>query len=72
MCKHQIVVILTHINIFQEDIIHYYGTWYGSHRGRLGYMFMDSRHILDDMESNDDEEMNILKVMMGSWNLMGS
>jgi len=26
MCKHQIVVILTCIDIFQEDIIHYYGT----------------------------------------------
>jgi hypothetical protein len=39
MCKHQIVVILTCTNIFQENIIHYYGTWYGSHRGRLGHMF---------------------------------
>ncbi len=41
MCKHQIVVILTCTNIFQEDIIHYCGTWYGSHRGRLGHMFAD-------------------------------
>ncbi len=35
MCKHQIVVILTCTNIFQEDIIHYCGTWYGSHHGGL-------------------------------------
>ncbi len=49
MCKHQIVVIFTCTNISQENIIHYYGTWYGSHRGGLG-------HILDDMESNDDDE----------------
>ncbi len=56
MCKHKIVVILTCTNIFQEDIIHYYATWYGSHRGRLGHMFADPRHILDDMESNDDDE----------------
>jgi len=56
MCKHQIVVIFTCTNIFQEDIIRYCGTWYGSHHGRLGHMFMDSQHILDDMESNDDDE----------------
>ncbi len=56
MCKHQIVVILTCTYIFQEDIIHYCGTWYGSHRGGLGHMFIDPRHILDDMESNDDDE----------------
>jgi hypothetical protein len=35
-------------------------------------MFVDPQHILDDVESSDDDEMNILKVMMGSWNLMGS
>jgi hypothetical protein len=28
MCKHQIVVIITCIDISQEDIIHYCGTWY--------------------------------------------
>ncbi len=39
MWKHQIVVILTCIDIFQKDIIHYCGTWYGSHRGGLGHMF---------------------------------
>jgi hypothetical protein len=72
MHKHQIVVILTCTDIFQEDIIHYYGTWYGSHHGRLGHMFVVPRHIPNDMESNDDEKMNTLKVMMGSWNLMGS
>jgi hypothetical protein len=49
MCKHQIVVILTCTNIIQEDIIHYYGTWYGSHCGRLGHIFIDPWHILDDM-----------------------
>ncbi len=48
MCKHQIVVILTCIDISQKDIIHYCG--------RLGHMFVDPRHIPDDMESNDDDE----------------
>ena len=61
MCKHQIVVILTCIVISQEDIIHYCGTWYGSHRGRLGHMFVDPRHILDDMEFNDDDDDKHLK-----------
>ncbi len=56
MCKHQIAVILTCTNISQEDIIHYYRTWYGSHCGRLGHMFADPRHIPNDMESNDDDE----------------
>jgi len=56
MCKHQIVVILTCIDISQEDIIHYYGTWYGSHCGRFGHMFTNPRHIPNDMESNDDDK----------------
>ncbi len=56
MCKDQIVVILTCTNISQEDIIHYCETWYGSHRGGLGHMFANPRHILNDMESNDDDE----------------
>jgi hypothetical protein len=56
MCKHQIVVILKCTNIFQEDIIHYCGTWYGSHCGRLGHMFVNPQHIPNDMESNDDNE----------------
>jgi hypothetical protein len=50
------VVILKCTDISQEDIIHYCGTWYGSHRERLGHMFVDPRHILDDMESNDYDE----------------
>ncbi len=56
MCKQQIMFILTCIDIFQEVISHYCGTWYGSHRGGLGHMFADPRHISDDMESNDDDE----------------
>ncbi len=56
MCKHQIVAILTCTNIFREDIIHYYGTWYGSHCGGLNHMFADPQHIPNDMESNDDDK----------------
>ncbi len=56
MCKHQIVIILTCTYISQEDIIHYYGTWYGSHCAGLGHMFVNPRQIPGDMESNDDDE----------------
>ncbi len=56
MCKHQIVVILTSTNITRDDIIHYYGIWYGSHRERLGHMFANPQHIPDDIECNDDDE----------------
>jgi hypothetical protein len=41
MCKHQIVVIITCLTLPKKDIIHYCGTWYGSHCGRLGHMFVD-------------------------------
>jgi hypothetical protein len=61
MCKHQIVVIFTCTYISQEDIIHYYGTWYGSHRGGLGHMFVDPHHIPNDMESNNDDKVEHLE-----------
>jgi hypothetical protein len=54
MCKHQIVVILTCTDIFQEDILHYYETWYGSQDDHLesddGIMEFDG---LMNMEQND-------------------
>jgi hypothetical protein len=50
------MVILTCINIFQEDIIHYYGTWYESHCGGLGHMFADPWHIPNDIKSDDDDD----------------
>ncbi len=56
MCKHQITIILTCTYVSQRDIIQHCGTWYGSHHGGLGHMFVDPKHIPDDMESNDDDE----------------
>jgi hypothetical protein len=41
MRKHQIAIIFKCTDISQKDIIHYCGTWYGSHRGGLGHMFVD-------------------------------
>ncbi len=72
MCKHQIVVILRCINISQKDIIHYCGTWYRSHpRGLVTCLWTHDifQMIWSPMMMT---KMNILKVMMGSWNLMGS
>ncbi len=72
MCKHQIVVILTCTDIFQKDIIHYCGTWYESHHGRLTHMFAHPRHIPDDMESNDDDEDKHLEGDDGTMEFVGS
>jgi hypothetical protein len=41
--------------------MHYYGRWYGSHHGGLGHMFVDPRHIPDDMECNDDDKYEHLE-----------
>jgi hypothetical protein len=41
LCKHQIVVILTCINITQINIIKYCGTWYGFDHRKLAPMFVD-------------------------------
>jgi hypothetical protein len=38
--KHQIVVIITYNDVTHEDIIEYYGTWYGSIHGGLAPMFV--------------------------------
>jgi hypothetical protein len=34
-------------------------------------MFVDPRHIPNDIESNDDDENEHLEMTMGSWILMG-
>jgi hypothetical protein len=66
------LVILTCINSTHEYIIHYYGMWYGSHNGRLGHMFANLRHILDDMESNNDGEDEHFKSDDGIMKFDGS
>jgi hypothetical protein len=40
-CKHQIVVLLTCINLTMENIIEYCGMYYGIQRGGLKCMFVD-------------------------------
>jgi hypothetical protein len=41
LCKHQIAILLTCINLNKKYIIQYYGTWYGSDRGGFATMFAD-------------------------------
>jgi hypothetical protein len=39
--------------------------WYGSDGGGLGHMFVDPRHIPNEMESNDDGENEHFKGDQG-------
>ncbi len=42
--------------LWRRGYHHYCGTWYGSHHGGLGHMFVNPRHTPNDMESNDDDK----------------
>jgi hypothetical protein len=58
LCKHQVAIFLTCIDLTKEYIIQYCGTWYGSDRGSFVTMFADPTylHIYDN--ECDDEEAN--------------
>ncbi len=45
-----IVIILMVMDVTQEDVIEYYGTWYGSNHGGLPTMFVDPKHIADGLD----------------------
>jgi hypothetical protein len=56
LCKHQVVIHLTCIDLTKGNIIRYCGTWYGSNHGGFATMFGDSTYLdLYDNESNDEE-----------------
>jgi len=69
-CKHQIVVLLTCINLTTDNIIEYCSTYYGTHRGGLKNMFADLTYLqLDDGVFNDEDynqnlvdEVNIVDI----------
>jgi hypothetical protein len=42
------------IDVTQEDVIDYCGTWFGSNHGGLATMFMDPKYIPNDSNSKDD------------------
>ncbi len=56
LCKHQVAIFLTCIDLTKENIIQYCRTWYGSDRGGFATMFADPTclHIYDN-ESDDEE-----------------
>ncbi len=58
LCKHQIAIFFTCINLTKENIIQYCGTWYGFDRGGFTAMFANPTymHIYDN--ESDDEEAN--------------
>jgi hypothetical protein len=56
LCKHQVAIFLTCIDLTKENIIQYCGTWYGSDHGGFAAMFADPTYLLIyDNESNDEE-----------------
>jgi hypothetical protein len=56
LCTHQLFFFLTCIDLIKENIIQYYGTWYGFDCGGFAIMFVDLTflHIYDN-ESNNEE-----------------
>ncbi len=56
LCKHQVVILLTCTNFIKENIIQYYGTWYGFEYGGFVAMFVDLTYLhIYDNEFNDDK-----------------
>jgi len=78
LCKHQIVVILTCIDLIKKNIIQYYGTWHGFDHGGFATMFVNPTYLhIYDNESNDEKgPMNIilknhgLLICVGLWHRM--
>jgi hypothetical protein len=58
LCKHQVVVFLTCTDLIKENIVQYYGTWYGYDCRGFAAMFVNPTylHIYDN--KYDDEEAN--------------
>jgi hypothetical protein len=56
LCKHQVAIFLTCIDLTKENIIQYCGTWYGFDRGGFATMFGDPIYLhIYDNESDDEE-----------------
>jgi hypothetical protein len=58
LCKHQIMIILMVTNVTQEDVIEYCGTWYKSNHNGLPIMFVNPKHIHDDLDFGYDGFVN--------------
>jgi hypothetical protein len=63
LCKHQVVIFLTCIDLIKENIIQYCGTWYGSDHGGFVAMFSDPiyLHICDNEFDDEEADENHFK-----------
>jgi hypothetical protein len=60
LCKHQVIVLLSSIDIIKENIIVYCGTWFGFNCEGLKTMFIDPWYLqLDDGASNDEDNEGV-------------
>ncbi len=60
LCKHQVAIFLTCINLPKENIIQYCGTWYGFDHGGFTAMFADPTYLhIHDIEYNVKRPMKI-------------
>jgi hypothetical protein len=60
LCKHQVLVLLTNIDLTKENIIEYCGTWFGSNCGGFQAMFTNPRYLqLDDRILNDEDNEDV-------------
>jgi hypothetical protein len=56
LCKHQIVILFTFIDLTKKNIIQYCETWYGSDCGGFVAMFVDPTYLhIYDSEYNDEK-----------------
>jgi hypothetical protein len=56
LCKHQVAIFLTCNDLTKENIIQYYGTWYGSDHGGFATMFANPTYLhINDNEFDDEE-----------------
>jgi hypothetical protein len=56
LCKHQVAIFLTCIDLIEKYIIQYCGTWYGSDHGGFATMFANPTYLhINDNEFDDEE-----------------
>jgi hypothetical protein len=56
LCKHQVVIFLTFIDLTKENIIQYCGTWNKSNHGSFVAMFMNPTYLhIYDNEFHDED-----------------
>jgi len=58
LCKHQVVILFTCIDLTKENIIQYCGTWYGYNCGGFVAMFVNLTYLHIYNNEFDDEKTN--------------